>query len=105
VYRNPGESSKPIREVHSGKYIHVTGTAGPYLRVSLRDGTVGFVPSDAAVIPSNSPQALAGNQVLATPVGVPSLAQSQQNIQNDAIEQQLMNSGIGIFSSAINNIR
>jgi hypothetical protein len=29
VYRNPGESSKAIREVHSGKYIHVTGTAGP----------------------------------------------------------------------------
>jgi hypothetical protein len=105
VYRNPGESSTAIRGVHSGKYIHVTGTVGPYLRVSLRDGTVGFLPSDAAITPPYSPQALAGNQVLATPVGVPSPAQSQQNIQNDAIEQQLMNRGVGIISSAINNIR
>jgi hypothetical protein len=105
VYRSPSESSTAIREVHRGKYIHVTGTVGPYLRVSLRDGTVGFVPSDAAVIPPTSRQALAGNQVLATPAGVPSPALSQQNIQNEAIEQQLINRGLGIFSSAINNIR
>jgi hypothetical protein len=83
----------------------VTGVAGAYLGVSLHDGTVGFVPSDAAVTPPNSPPALAGNQVLPNPVGVPPPAQSQQNIQNDAIEQQLINSGMGIISSTINNIR
>jgi eukaryotic-like serine/threonine-protein kinase len=101
VYLNPDDSSEAIREVHNGKYIHVTGIAGPYLRVSLRDGTVGFVPSDAAVTPSP----VAGYQVPATPVAEQSPVQSQQNVQGNAIEQQLINSGMGIFSSAINKIR
>ncbi len=48
VYQNPDETSSTIGQVRRKKYVHVTGISGDYLRVSLRNGTSGFIPTAAA---------------------------------------------------------
>ncbi len=48
VYQNPDETSSTIGQVRRKKYVHVTGISGDYLQVSLRNGTIGFIPATAA---------------------------------------------------------
>jgi tetratricopeptide (TPR) repeat protein len=48
VYQNPDETSAAIGEVRRKKYVHVTGIAGNYLQVRLKNGIVGFIPETAA---------------------------------------------------------
>ncbi len=48
VYQNPDETSSTIGHVHRKKYVHVTGIAGDYLQIKLRNGTLGFIPVAAA---------------------------------------------------------
>jgi tetratricopeptide (TPR) repeat protein len=48
VYERPDEASRVIAHVHRRKWVHVTGITGKYLRIKLRNGTVGFIPVSAA---------------------------------------------------------
>ncbi len=48
VYQNPDETSAAIGQVRRRKYVHVTGIAGDYLQVKLKNGIVGFIPVAAA---------------------------------------------------------
>ena len=48
VYQNPDETSSTIGEVRRRKYVHVTGIAGNYLQVRLKNGMIGFIPETAA---------------------------------------------------------
>ncbi len=48
VYQNPDSASAVLGQVHHRKYVHVTGIIGDWLQVTLRNGTVGFIPVTAA---------------------------------------------------------
>ncbi len=48
VYQNPDATSSTIGQVRRKKYVHVTGVAGDYLQIRLKNGTVGFIPESAA---------------------------------------------------------
>ncbi|MGD0288283.1 MAG: tetratricopeptide repeat protein [Candidatus Binataceae bacterium] len=48
VYGTPQESANVIAQVHRRKYVKVTGIAGNWLRIRMKNGTVGFVPVTAA---------------------------------------------------------
>jgi len=48
VYQVADSSATVIGQVHRGRWIHVTGIQGSYLQITLRNGTVGFVPVAAA---------------------------------------------------------
>jgi tetratricopeptide (TPR) repeat protein len=48
VYQNPDQTSSTIGQVRRKKYVHVTGIAGDYLQIRLKNGTVGFIPESAA---------------------------------------------------------
>jgi tetratricopeptide (TPR) repeat protein len=48
VYQNPDETSSTVGQVRRKKYVHVTGIAGNYLQIRLKNGTVGFIPETAA---------------------------------------------------------
>jgi tetratricopeptide (TPR) repeat protein len=48
VYLNPDETSSTIGQVRRKKYVHVTGIAGDYLQIRLKNGTTGFIPESAA---------------------------------------------------------
>ena len=48
VYQNPDDTSTTVGEVRRKKYVHVTGIAGNYLQIRLKNGTVGFIPETAA---------------------------------------------------------
>ncbi len=48
VYQNPDETSSTIGEVRRKKYVHVTGIAGNFLQIKLKNGTIGFIPVAAA---------------------------------------------------------
>ncbi len=48
VYQNPDPTSSTIGQVHRRKYVHVTGIAGDYLQIKLKNGAVGFIPVTAA---------------------------------------------------------
>jgi tetratricopeptide (TPR) repeat protein len=48
VYDTPQDTGNVLAQVHRGKYIKVTGIAGDWLRIQMRNGTVGFVPVTAA---------------------------------------------------------
>ncbi len=48
VYQNPDASSAVVAQVHRRRYVHVTGITGDWLQVTLRNGTVGFIPVSAA---------------------------------------------------------
>lgn len=45
VYARPSRLSKKVARVHAGKYVNVTGATRYYLRVTLKNGTVGYVPT------------------------------------------------------------
>ncbi len=48
VFQNPDGASAVLGRVHHRKYVHVTGISGDWLQVTLRNGTVGFIPTSAA---------------------------------------------------------
>jgi tetratricopeptide (TPR) repeat protein len=50
VYQNPDATSTTVGEVRRKKYVHVTGitSAGNFLQIKLKNGTVGFIPVEAA---------------------------------------------------------
>jgi len=48
VYQTNSSGSQVVAQVHHGKFVHVTGIAGDWLRIQLRNGTVGFIPVSAA---------------------------------------------------------
>ncbi len=45
VFAKPSRLSKKVGRVHAGKYINVTGATRYYMRVKLKNGTVGYVPT------------------------------------------------------------
>jgi tetratricopeptide (TPR) repeat protein len=49
VYQSTSSGSPVVAQVHHGKWVHVTGMAGQnWLRIRMRNGTVGFIPVTAA---------------------------------------------------------
>jgi tetratricopeptide (TPR) repeat protein len=48
VYQNPDTTSSTVGQVRRRKYVHVTGIAGDYLQIKLKNGTIGFIPVAAA---------------------------------------------------------
>jgi len=48
VYESMSDSSRVIAQVHRRKYVHVIGLGGQWLRIQLRNGTIGFIPATAA---------------------------------------------------------
>jgi tetratricopeptide (TPR) repeat protein len=48
LYQMNNTTSPVVGQVHRGKFVHVTGIAGDWLQVKLKNGTVGFIPVTAA---------------------------------------------------------
>ena len=48
VYEAAQENANVIAQVHQGKYVKVTGISGTWLRIQMRNGTVGYIPVTAA---------------------------------------------------------
>ena len=48
VYESMNDSSRVVAQVHRRKYVHVIGLGGQWLRIQLRNGTIGFIPATAA---------------------------------------------------------
>jgi tetratricopeptide (TPR) repeat protein len=48
VYASADSTSQVVAQVHHRKLVHVTGIAGSWLRIEMRNGTVGFIPATAA---------------------------------------------------------
>ncbi len=48
VYESMSPTSRIVAQVHRRKYVHVTGFVGQWLRIQLRNGTIGFIPATAA---------------------------------------------------------
>jgi TIR domain/Bacterial SH3 domain len=47
VYAAPDSSGTVVGHVRRGRYVHITGLTGNWLRVQLNGGTVGFIPDQA----------------------------------------------------------
>jgi tetratricopeptide (TPR) repeat protein len=48
VYQSNDSTSPVVAQVHRRRYVHVTGLQGNWLRIKMRNGTVGFIPISAA---------------------------------------------------------
>ena len=48
VYQGPDPTTAVVAQVRSKKYVHVTGLAGNFLQIRLKNGTTGFIPVSAA---------------------------------------------------------
>jgi tetratricopeptide (TPR) repeat protein len=48
VYETPQETANVVAQVHQRRFVHVTGIAGNWLRIKMKNGTVGFIPVTAA---------------------------------------------------------
>jgi len=48
VYGAADNSAPVVGQVHHRKLVHVTGMAGDWFRIQLRNGTVGYIPVTAA---------------------------------------------------------
>jgi tetratricopeptide (TPR) repeat protein len=48
VYETPSDAARVIAQVHRSKSVHVTGIGGPWFRIVMKNGTVGFIPVSAA---------------------------------------------------------
>jgi len=48
VYDSPQETANVLAQVHRRKFVHVTGITGNWLRIQMKNGTVGFIPVTAA---------------------------------------------------------
>jgi|GEM_PF-4878849 hypothetical protein len=47
VFAQPNRWARHVGAVRASRYVNVTGTALGYMRVRLKDGTVGFIPKVA----------------------------------------------------------
>lgn len=47
AYASPSKSSKRIEQVHTGKFVNVTGTTRYYVQVQLKSGATAYVPVSA----------------------------------------------------------
>ena len=48
VYQDADSGSAVVGQVHKRKFVHVIGMSGDWLQIKLRNGTVGFIPTNAA---------------------------------------------------------
>ncbi len=48
VHETADQTSPILAKVHRGRWVHVTGIQGRWFQVTLRNGTVGFIPTSAA---------------------------------------------------------
>jgi Flp pilus assembly protein TadD len=48
VYESTSANARVVAQVHRRRYVHVTGMGGQWLRIQLRNGTIGFIPVTAA---------------------------------------------------------
>ena len=48
VYDSMSNGARVVGQVHRGKWVRVTAIGGPWFRVQLRNGTVGFIPVTTA---------------------------------------------------------
>lgn len=48
VYESMTPEAKVVAQVHRRRYVHVTGLAGQWFRIQLRNGMIGFIPVTAA---------------------------------------------------------
>jgi Flp pilus assembly protein TadD len=48
VYDSMSNSARIVAQVHRRRYVHVTGLGRQWLRIQLRNGTIGFIPVTAA---------------------------------------------------------
>jgi tetratricopeptide (TPR) repeat protein len=48
VYQSASSDSPTVAQVHRRRYVRVTGIQGTWLRIKMRNGTVGFIPISAA---------------------------------------------------------
>src|SRR5262249_25077375 len=48
VYESMNQGARVVAQVHRRRYVHVTGLGGQWLRIQLRNGTIGFIPATAA---------------------------------------------------------
>jgi tetratricopeptide (TPR) repeat protein len=48
VYESTSANARVVAQVHRRKYVHVIGIGGQWLRIQLRNGTIGFIPATAA---------------------------------------------------------
>jgi tetratricopeptide (TPR) repeat protein len=48
VYQNADQTSAVVGQVHRGRWVNVTGIAGDWLQIRMKNGTVGFIPTAAA---------------------------------------------------------
>jgi len=48
VYESMSDRARVVAQVHRRRYVHVTGLGGQWLRIQLRNGTIGFIPATAA---------------------------------------------------------
>ncbi|MGH7905510.1 MAG: tetratricopeptide repeat protein, partial [Candidatus Binataceae bacterium] len=49
VYDKPDAASPVLARVHQRKFVHVTGITGDWFEIKMRNGTVGFIPTSAAM--------------------------------------------------------
>jgi hypothetical protein len=50
AYRGPSVETGELKPVHAGKFVVVTGATPDFVRVRLRDGSVGYVPESAVAL-------------------------------------------------------
>jgi tetratricopeptide (TPR) repeat protein len=48
VYDSASNNGRVLAQVHRGKWVHVTGLTGQWLRIQMRNGTTGFIPATTA---------------------------------------------------------
>ena len=48
VYESMSDKARVVAQVHQRRYVRVTGLSAQWLRIQLRDGTIGFIPASAA---------------------------------------------------------
>ena len=48
VYEAPQDTAAVVAQVHRRKFVHVTGIAGNWFRIEMKNGTVGYIPLTAA---------------------------------------------------------
>jgi tetratricopeptide (TPR) repeat protein len=48
VYGAADSTAPVVAQVHHGRLVHVTGMAGDWFRIQLKNGTVGYIPLTAA---------------------------------------------------------
>jgi hypothetical protein len=47
VYTGPDSSSAVISRLRRGRWVHITGLTGNWLRIELYNGKEGFIPDQA----------------------------------------------------------